>query len=225
MGFTNVQHIYPGIDLEFFSPQEKDGELMQAYGFNSNDFVVGFTGEYVRLGGIDNIVKSFQEVVRKIPQAKLFLNVRVKNKKDAEKKKSVKEQLKSMGIFNKVVFAEMDYLKKWGMSKAYNLYDLAIFPIHDMNGKFDVPLVVPEAMACGKANVLSDLPLLREFANHNNAVLIEKDNTDELTEAILDLYNNSEKREEIANNGLRYVRRNFNIEFIAEEYNDLYDKL
>jgi glycosyltransferase involved in cell wall biosynthesis len=173
---------------------------------------------------VDNIIKSFQKVVLEIPQVKLFLNVRVKNQKDAEKKKEVMKTLKDLKLLDKVVFAEMDYLKTWGMSAAYNLYDLAIFPIQNMRGKFDVPLVVPEAMACGKANILSSLPLLKEFANHNTAVIINKNDPDELTEAIVDLYKNPEKRKEIADKGMKYVRRNFNIEFIAEEYNDLYDK-
>ena len=225
LSFDNVQHIYPGIDLTDFSPQNKNPKLLRAYGFRTDDFIIGFTGEYVRLGGVDNILKSFQKVSLKIPQAKLFLNVRVKNQKDAEKKKEVMSTLKALKLLDKVVFAKMDYLKTWGMSAAYNLYDLAIFPIQNMRGKFDVPLVVPEAMACGKVNILSNLPLLKEFANHNTAVIIDKNDPDELTEAILDLYKNPEKRKEIADNGMKYVRRNFNIEFIAEEYNDLYDKL
>jgi glycosyltransferase involved in cell wall biosynthesis len=224
LGFVNVQHIYPGIDLADFTPRDKNPELLRAYGFQADDFIIGFTGEYVRLGGVDNIIKSFQKVVLEIPQVKLFLNVRVKNQKDAEKKKEVMKTLKDLKLLDKVVFAEMDYLKTWGMSAAYNLYDLAIFPIQNMRGKFDVPLVVPEAMACGKANILSSLPLLKEFANHNTAVIINKNDPDELTEAIVDLYKNPEKRKEIADNGMKYVRRNFNIEFIAEEYNDLYDK-
>ncbi len=225
LGFSHTHHIYPGIDLGDFKFKEKDDFLLEAYNFDSEDFVIGFTGEYVRLGGIDNIIESFVQIVKQIPEAKLFLNVRVKNEKDAVKKESIIKKLEKLELTNKVVFANMNYLKKWGMSNAYNLYDIALFPIHNMKGKFDVPLVVPEAMACRKANILSNLPMLREFANHSNAVMIEKNNTKELTQAILDLYNNPEKREEIATNGMNFVRRNFNIEFIAEEYNDLYDKL
>ena len=225
LGFSHTHHIYPGIDLGDFKFREKDNSLLEAYNFNSEDFVIGFTGEYVRLGGIDNIIESFIQIIKQIPEAKLFLNVRVKNEKDAVKKELIVKKLKKLGLINKVVFADMEHLKKWGMSEAYNLYDIALFPIHNMKGKFDVPLVVPEAMVCRKANILSNLPLLKEFANHSNAVMIEKNNTKELTQAILDLYNNPEKREEIATNGMNFVRRNFNIEFIAEEYNDLYDKL
>ena len=38
----------------------------------TKDFVIAFTGEYVRLGGINNIVASFSELVSKIPNLKLL---------------------------------------------------------------------------------------------------------------------------------------------------------
>ena len=225
LGFSHTHHIYPGIDLDNYRPKEKEVEFLASCNFKPNDFVIGFTGEYVRLGGIDNIIDSFVQITKLIPEAKLFLNVRVKNNKDALKKKEIAERLEELDLRDKVSLDDNTNYTKFNMSDAYNIYDVALFPVHNMNGKFDVPLVVPEAMACKKPIILSDLPLLKEFANHNNAVIIEKKNTKELTEAILDLYNNPEKREEIANNGMRFVRRNFNIEFIAEEYNALYREL
>jgi glycosyltransferase involved in cell wall biosynthesis len=225
LSFSNVQHIYPGIDLGTFTPKEKSTELLNNCNFTAEHFIIGFAGEYVRLGGVDDVIDSFVKIEKEIPEARLFLNVRLKNEKDALKKDAVVKRLKKLNILEKVSFEESINFEKFNMSDSFNIYDVAIFPIHNMKGKFDVPLVVPEAMACQKPIILSDLPLLKEFANHNNAVIIKKENVKELTQAILDLYNNPEKREEIATNGMRYVRRNFNIEFIAEEYNDLYEKL
>jgi len=225
LGFTHTHHIYPGIDLDDYRPREKNVELLKDCNLTSADFIISFAGEYVRLGGIEEVLKSFIAVSKKIPSAKLFLTLRVKNEKDAEKKKEVIVRFEKLGMLDRIVFGDEVDFKKYKMSDVYNLHDLEIYPIYNMNGKFDVPLVIPEAMACKKAVILSDLPLLREFANHNNAVIIKSKNTEELTEAILDLYNNSEKQAEIATNGMRFVRRKFNIEFIAEEYNDLYNSL
>ena len=225
LGFANVQHIYPGINLALFAPQEKKPSLLASCNFAATNFIIGFAGEYVRLGGVDNIVDSFSEIEKKIPEARLFLNVRLKNKKDALKKEEIVSRLKKLRLLEKVSFEENVDFTKFSMGDCFNVYDVALFPVHNMKGKFDVPLVVPEAMACQKPVILSDIPILREFTNNNNTVIIKKKNTEELTRAILDLYNNSEKRAEIASNGMHFARRNFNIEFIAEEYNDLYDKL
>lgn len=225
LGFSHTHHIYPGIDLDDYTPREKNSALLKECNLMIDDFVISFTGEYVRLGGIEESINSFIQISKQISEAKLFLTLRVKNAKDVAKKKEVVKKFKELGLLDKIVFGDEINFAEYKMSDVYNLHDIDIYPIYNMNGKFDVPLVVPEAMACKKPIILSDLPLLKEFANHNNAVIIKKKNTEELTEAILDLYNNPKKREEISNNGMRFVRRNFNIEFIAEEYNNLYETL
>ena len=51
-----------------------------------------------------------------------------------------------------------------------------------MHGKFDVPLVVIEAMASEKPIIISDLPIFNEFANEQNSVKIESGNMDQFFE-------------------------------------------
>ena len=222
LGFLTAQHIYPGIDLELYQPRPKNENLLEEFGFQKDDFIIAFTGEYVRLGGLDNVLESFENLVNKIPNLKLLLALRVKNNKDSLRKKKVKEMLQEKNLLNKVAFADGIDFEKWNVSHLYNLSDVSLFPVHNMNGKFDVPLVIPEAMACQKPVILSDLPILKEFANHNNAVIVSPNNTGELTEAILDLYNNPEKREQIALAGMKFSRQNFDIQYIAQRYEQLY---
>ena len=225
LGFSNTQHIYPGIDLENYTPQEKNEEFMKECNILPTDFVISFAGEYVRLGGIDEVITSFIKIHNEIPNVKLWLSLRVKNTKDNIKKKEVVNQFKRLGLLEKVIFGdEVNYTNR-SMSDVYNLHDIIIYPIHNMKGKFDVPLVIPEAMACQKPVILSDIPLLREFVNNNNAIIIKIGDIDQLTEAILDLYNNPKKREQIATNGMRYARKSFDIGYIAKQYNQLYEEI
>ncbi len=222
LGLLTAQHIYPGIDLELYQPRPKNENLLEEFGLQKSDFIISFTGEYVRLGGLNNVLESFENLVDKIPSLKLLLGLRVKNNKDALQKKKVKEMLQEKNLLDKVAFADEIDFEKWNVSHLYNLSDLSLFPVHNMNGKFDVPLVIHEAMACQKPVILSDLPILKEFANHNNAVIVPPNNTTELTEAILDLYNNPEKREQIALAGIKVSRKNFDIQYIAQRYEQLY---
>ncbi len=225
LGFSNVQHIYPGIDLEKFSPRKKSITLLEKSGLRKNDFVVMFAGEYSRLGGLRDVLESFVRLEKKLPSLRLFLALRIKNEKDARQKKIVKNELKNRNLLAKVVFEdELDY-KVADMSELFNLQDLMIYPIHNMNGKFDVPLVIPESMACQKAVVLSDLPLLREFANYDNAVIIKSGDRNELVKVIEELYGNPTERERLANNARRFAQKKFDIKLVAEEYNDIYQRL
>lgn len=55
-GFSNVERIYPGIDLERFAPRPKDPETLKKLNLSPDDFVVSYVGEYARLGATDMIV-------------------------------------------------------------------------------------------------------------------------------------------------------------------------
>ena len=59
MGFKNIKRIYPGIDIEKYSPAPKNPELMKKFETSEDDFVINYTGEYVRLGDMDDIVDTF----------------------------------------------------------------------------------------------------------------------------------------------------------------------
>lgn len=222
LGFENVKQIYPGIDIELFSTAPKNPELMKKFGFNENDFIINFTGEYTRLGAIDDVVTSFIAVSKKIPTAKLSLAVRVKNERDAKKKKEVMEILKKNNVLDKVAFQDDG---SYQMQDVFNLCDISLFPVRNMNGKFDVPLAVVEAMACQKLVIISAIPILREFANSQNSVTIEAGNTKQLVQAIEDLYLDKSKRQLIGENARKFAEDNFDIKKIGEKYKEIYENL
>lgn len=222
LGFKNVTRIYPGIDLEHYKKQEKKKEYLQKYGFSDSDFIINFTGEYTRLGAMDDVVVSFIEISKAIPNAKLSLALRIKNEKDAAKKKEVMEIFQKNNLLERVAFHDDG---KYEMPDIYNLSDISIFPVRDMIGKFDVPLAVIEAMACEKPVIISDLPILGEFAKEENSVRIKKGDVSDLNAKILDLYNNPEKRNLLGKNARQYVEENFDINLVAKQYQTVYEKM
>ena len=94
-----------------------------------------------------------------------------------------------------------------------------------MAGKFDIPLVIPEAMACGKPVIASNLKRLKYFLNEENSILIETGNREELKEKILYLYENQEARKELGEKGLKFARENFDIMKIIKEYEEVYKNI
>lgn len=219
IGINNVQRIYPGIDLDNYQPK-KTRSLYKNY--SSDDFVINFSGEYTRLGAIDTVIASFIEIAQKIPNIKLSIAVRVKNEKDAQKKKEVIAKLKQKNLLKKVVFHDNG---KFNMADIYNLCDISIFPVQNMHGKFDIPLVVIEAMACAKPIIISDLPILKEFTNSENSLSVQPGNTQQLNDAIMKLFNDSEKRTLLGLKGKKFCEENFDIKKVAEKYEQLYNNL
>lgn len=227
LGFNNVKQVYPGIDLSVYKPAKKDLDLLRLFDLNENDFVILYEGEFVRLGFTDNLVKfiiTYADELRK-RRVKILFPGRLKGKEDIEKKKAVRkilerEKVMDIARFTNQVYAENDF-----MQKKYNLADIFIFPVQNMEGKFDIPLAVVEAMACEKPVIISDLPILSEIAKDNNSVIIPRGNVVALYKAILDLYNNPEKRAQIGQAARKFVEENFDIQKIAGIYRQIYEKL
>ncbi|KKR22153.1 MAG: Glycosyl transferase group 1 [Candidatus Moranbacteria bacterium GW2011_GWA2_39_41] len=219
LGIVNVARVYPGIDLENYRAKQTR-QLFPAY--NASDFVINFAGEYTRLGAMDDVIDAFIQISQKIPNAKLSMAVRVKNEKDASKKKEVIEKLKQSDVLEKVVFHDDG---RFNMADIYNFCDVSLFPVQNMRGKFDVPLVVVEAMACEKPVIVSNLPILKEFASDTNSITIEQGNVAQLVDAILDLYNNPEKRTLLGKGGRKFCEKNFDIKKVASIYEKIYFEL
>lgn len=222
LGFNNVKRVYPGIDLENYKKRLDTGELRRKFGFSTDDFIINFSGEYTRLGAMDDVVETFIEISKKIPAARLSMAVRVKNEKDTRKKTEVVEKLRQNGVLEKIVFHDDG---KYNMADIFNLCDISLFPVQNMFGKFDVPLAAVEPMACEKPVIVSDIPILKEFARPENSVTIERGNVQQLTGAILDLYNDPEKREILGKAGRKFCEENFDISKISEIYRQTYQEL
>jgi glycosyltransferase involved in cell wall biosynthesis len=222
MGFGKVKRIYPGIDIEKYSPAPKNRDLMKKYETSEDDFVINYTGEYVRLGDMDDIVASFIDLAKMKNNFKLHLAVRVKNEKDACKKREISKKLEKENILDRVAFIDDG---SYEMQDIFNLSDISIFPARTMAGKFDIPLAVIEAMACGKPVIASNLERLKYFLNNENSILIAPGNREVLKENILYLYNNPEKRNDLARKSIDFVRQNFDIMKIVKEYEEVYEKI
>lgn len=219
LGFKNVKRIYPGIDIDLYHGKEKNSEYLKKYGFSDSDFIINFSGEYVRNGAMDIVIQSFMEISKIIPEARLSLALRLKNKQDVQKKKEVVEIFKENNLLDKVAFHDD---AQYQVFELYNLCDISIFPVENMHGKFDVPLAVIETMACEKPVIISDIPILQEFAKEDNSVRIEKGNLEQLNLAILNLYHNPEKRKQIGKAARKFTEENFDIKKIAGIYQEIY---
>lgn len=223
LGFKNVERIYPGINLDSYKPEEKDGSVLYNFELGVYDFVVTYPGEYARLGATDDIVNMILQYpsILRDNHIKIVFACRVKNPQDEKKKLEIIEKLKIANVLDRVIFTDTVAT----MPKIYNMSDIIIFPVRNMQGKFDIPLAIIEAMACGKPIIVSDLEILSEFTNNGNSVKIESGNIEQLKNEILDLYNDQEKRVHVGSNARKFVEENFDIREITEKYKKIYHEL
>jgi glycosyltransferase involved in cell wall biosynthesis len=223
LGFNNVKRVYPGIDLAYFKPGPKDEKSATNYRLKTTDFIVTYPGEYTRLGATDDITSMLLRYadVFKQNSIKLIFACRLKNNDDIKKKEEVIEKLKKNNCLDQVIFIDTFS----DMATLYNLSDAIIFPVRDMKGKFDIPLVLIEAMASEKPVIISDLPIFHEFATTDNSVKIKSGDVGQLKDAIINLWQNKPLAEKIGKNSRKFVQDHFDIKKIAEIYREIYAKL
>ncbi|MEP7162634.1 MAG: glycosyltransferase family 4 protein [Candidatus Moraniibacteriota bacterium] len=223
LGIENVERIYPGIDLQKYSPQPKFHALLQSFGIDESHFVIMYPGEYTRLGATDMLTETFVRFFQENPETnvRFFFACRVKNEKDAQKKSWVKRSFEEAGVSHFIRFTDTIA----DMPSLYNIADIVIFPVMDLKGKFDVPLVIIEAYACGKPVILSDLPEFREFTGNQFSVTIPRASWLELLRSMAYLRDNPEVRKQIGQAARSFVEANFDVKKTAAQYAALYASL
>lgn len=225
MGVTNVERIYPGIDLDRYQPRAKNQSVLDTYGLSADDFLVVYPGEYTRLGATDYLVETLiRHFTGAVAEPFVFLFAcRIKNEADRVKREEVRERFRAAGCLDRVRFDEGDATAD--MAAVYNTADIVAFPVGDLRGKFDVPLIIIEAYASGKPVILSDLEAFREFSNDQISATIPRLDSAALIEKILYLKHNSEDRAEIGRAARAYAETHFDLHETAKRYADLYARM
>lgn len=223
LGFHNVIRIYPGIDLHHYAPQAKNEAILTELGLSLRDFVVIYPGEYARLGATDMIADAFFDFFRENPETNLrfVFACRVKNEADAEKKQEIHQRFANAHLLDYIAFSDTIS----DMPGLYNASDVVIFPVENLKGKFDVPLVIIEAYACSKPVILSDLSQFLEFANKDICVTIPKDSGEKLIESLAYLKENEAERTRLGTNARQFVTDHFDLKNTAKQYEEIYTSL
>ena len=231
LGLSNVQTIYPGIDLSKYSPGEKNTEWLQSMNIPDAALIVSYPGEYTRLGCTDYLAdwcihffgtegKSAEEI-NQTKNVYFLWACRVKNEADAKKKEEVRAKLAAAGVLGQVRFTDTVP----DMPSLYRSSDIVAFPVFDLLGKFDVPLIIIEAYACGRSVILSDLPNFAEFSDPSYCAIIPKGNEPALTQKILELSQNQTYRESLETNARAFATKYFDGKQTAAAYSRLYTEL
>lgn len=225
LGFNNVRRIYPGIDLSHYRPKAKDPDFLASFGASPDHFLAVYPGEYTRLGATDMLFDAFVYYFQRHPNSNIrfLFSCRIKNEADRLKREELRSAIKKLGLEQYILFIEDPTITS--MSTLYNSADVVLFPVGDLKGKFDVPLVIIEAYACGKPVILSDLEAFQEFSNNEIAVTVPRLDGAAMIAAVVDLEQHAEKKASIGRAARAYTEAHFDLRETARRYEELYASL
>jgi glycosyltransferase involved in cell wall biosynthesis len=196
--FIRVLTAPDGVDLARYanvpSPQVARRSIFSSNFINTSPIVVGYTGHLYSGRGANLIL----DVAAQIPDL-AFLLVGGESKDVSRFRHKIQER----GFDNLTLIG---FIPNANLSQYQAACDILLMPyqhkVEASSGgdisKYLSPMKLFEYMACGRAIISSDLPVLREILNEKNAILLPPDDVDAWVAAIQDLRSHPGKRAHLA---------------------------
>ncbi len=205
-----VKLIHHGFDLELFS-NSNSKEMNLKYKIEGNYPIIGVIARYTSWKGIQFIIPAFKEILTIYPNAKLVL---ANSKGDFEFE--IKQHLSQLPIdsYLEIVFEPQ-------INLLYQIFDIYVHtPIDGDVEAFGQTYV--EALASGIPSIFTLSGIAKEFIVHEkNALVVEYENSNEISTAIIRLLNDNLLRKNLVEQGKLSVNR-FDLKKFIFELENLY---
>ncbi len=207
-----------GVDIEQFTPQPPDQEIIQKYQL-SGCKVIGFIGTFFEFEGLELLIKCAKDVLLKRKDVKFML---VGSGLEEQKLKTLTSDL---NLNDHVIFSGR--VKHDDVQKFYSVIDVLVYPrISKRITELVTPLKPLEAMALEKAVIGSDVGGIKELVKDcYNGILFKAGDANDLAEKCLYALNNLHEMQHYAKQAREYVVKERNWLSICRKYMDILRKL
>jgi len=209
--------IYGVDDRKIFYSEEERVALRRAWGVSEQDIVLLMIGRFVPKKGFSTAFRSLKHIVQRNG------NVRLVVVGDGPLNSEYRDILDEDGTQAYVRF--IGEIPPAELRKYYSSCDIFLMPSRRLPSD-GLNVVVPEAMACGRAIIASavggnDLVIFPGV----NGYLHPEDDARQLADLVVLLAGDPARRREMGENSLRLIRERFNWNAIARYYLDRYREL
>ncbi len=181
--------------------------------------VVLYPGDYELSRGAWNVAGALPELARAFPDARFVFACRAKTPGAAGAEAELQRRIARAGLSSRVRYlGEVD-----DMSALLASSTLVAFPVDDLYGKVDLPLVLLEAMALGVPLVVAEGGPLEALSGA--ALLVPPGHDASLAEAVASLLKDPGARRSASLSGKRMYDARFTPAVIARAHDALYAEL
>jgi len=214
-----IKVIYPGIEVEKFSPKPPDESLQESLGINSEDKVILFAGRFVYKKGIYTLCQAIREIKRHNPQICLKVIMLGKGPEEARLKAYIKVlELEKDVILN----IDIPYRD---MPKFYNLCHVFVMPsIPTDSWQEQFGFVLAEAMTAGKAIITTLTGAINEVVG-DGAILIPPDDYLSLARNIVSLLGDEKMCKSLGEKARRIALARYDARDTAQKMLKVYEDI
>ena len=187
-----------GIDTERFKPIPKNNMLAELLGIGQTP-VVGFVGELRKKKGLATILSAYAQANKQRPTTLLIVG----DVRQGDDKKLL-EEFQLSNSDSKIIIT--GYIAHNDLPSYYALMDVFVHP----SLRDGMPNAILEAMACEKAVIATPVGGTKDvLEDGKNGVIVNVNDTNMLSEKILELLGNAEKREFLGRNARELIVKQF----------------
>lgn len=211
-----VHLITNGVDTELFKRENRDEETRRQYGLEDK-FAVCYAGIHGLAQGLEVIIESAELLKENKDIEFVFIG-------EGPEKNSLIELTKKKNLSN-VKFLPMQ--PKKNMPRIIASMDATIIPLKKLDlFKGALPSKMFEALSSELPIVLAVEGEAEELINNAQAgITVEPENSHEIADAVIKLYNDLELRRRLGGNGRKYVMENYAREAITKRLEKILKEL
>jgi len=176
-----------------------------------NNYDAIYMGRISANKGIEDLIITWKEVVKTIPDAKLAIMGRGLDKEVT----TFKKKSKDLDLENNIIFLDFTPgVKKYQILKSSKVF----LYLSKVNADESWGISLMEALACGLPAISYNLPIYKHIYHTNSLVMIPKNETGQVAQCIVELLKDEKTRKSLGNKAKRFAK-NFDWQKIAS--NDL----
>jgi glycosyltransferase involved in cell wall biosynthesis len=172
-----------------------------------------FVGRLVEKKGLRYLLEAMPKILTPFPQAHLTVVG------DGPNRFELEDLASDLGLRMRVRF--LGAFKNEELPAVYQRAGVVVFPsmVSDDGDREGFGLVLVEALGCGCACVVTDLPAMMDIVQNNRtAMVVRQKKPEELADAILTLMSNAGLRSAMAAEGRKHVLKRFDWDIITAQY-------
>ncbi len=226
-----IQMIYNAVDVNYFSPEDPQLEDMREANTSTQNTLgdpshrplrIGLVATFARWKGHDVFLEAAANVVRQRPDLNLRFYIIggpiYKTQGSQFSEEELRDQAANLQIQDQVDFLGFQA----DIAEVYRGLDVAV---HASTQPEPFGLAIVEAMACGKAVIVSQAGGAAELFTHNvDAVGVPPGDVAALSAAIAHLADNPDLRQCLADNARKTATERFNHTRFSQQIGELYEQ-
>ncbi len=213
VGGNKIEIVPFGIDLSEFDNLPERGEFRRKYGLGNDQRIILYLGRIHEIKGLDLLVKAFTDLSQSLNNVKLVIVG-----PDDGYLPSLKKLIADLEISDKVLFTGPLY----GQEKLKAYIDADVYVLSSFYEDFGITIL--EACACGTPVIVTDRCGIADVIDGQAGLVVPYDK-EQLQHALLHMLDDDKMRLRFGEKGKLLVREKFNWEKIAEQIEDLYERV